>query len=257
MSDDVRPPVKATTTSFRVVESLLELGTAGVTELSNDVQLSKSSVHNHLETLTALGLAVKRDGKYSVSLEFLNIGSRVRERYPIYKAGRIEVERLTNTSGLEVGLAVLERDQVICLRNLCGEKIESPTLYEGEAVPLHCTAPGKAILSALDTDSRDSVLDNEPLEAFTENTHTDRSALLDDLESVDTRGLAFDREEWQTDLRGAAASITTNKAGVLGAIYVLGPSESMSGKRFQQDIPGLVVSAANKVHNQLYSARSE
>lgn len=41
-------PVGSVATTFRIVEALNELGTAGVTELSDAIGVSDSSVHKHL-----------------------------------------------------------------------------------------------------------------------------------------------------------------------------------------------------------------
>lgn len=253
MNDDYKPPIKATTTSTRILDTLLDLQEANVTVVARETGLSKSSVHNHLETLEYLGFVVKEDQQYRISLRFLQIGHRVREQYTIARGGKQEVERMVGASGLVAGLVVLEREQGICLYNVSGQKVESTPVNEGDTMPLHCTAPGKAILAALPEDRLDAILSTQELVEFTDHTLTSRSELIDDLETVRTRRLAVDREEWQTDLRGIATSISGPTGDVFGAVYVLSPMESMSGKRFQQDIPGLVLSSANQIRKDLHN----
>lgn len=253
MDEDYRPPVKATTTSSRILDTVMDLEEANVTVVAEATGLSKSSVHNHLETLEHLGYVVKEDRQYRISLRFLQVGHRAREQYPIFEVGRHVVERLAGASGLIAGLVVLERDDGICLYNVRGQKVERTPVEEGDTMPIHCTAPGKAILAALPEARVDELLDSKSLPAFTEQTHTTRSALVDDLETARSRGLAVDREEWQTDLRGIASSISGPDGTVSGAVYVLSPTESMSGKRFQQDIPGLVISSANQIRKDLHN----
>jgi DNA-binding IclR family transcriptional regulator len=51
MSEQAKNPVKSDKTTHRIVETLRELDGAGVTELSNELNLPKSSVHNYLSTL--------------------------------------------------------------------------------------------------------------------------------------------------------------------------------------------------------------
>lgn len=251
MRENGDPPVKATTTSARVLYALMELGEANLTTVKNEVGLSKSSVHNHLETLRHLGFVVKEHRKYRSSLRFFEIGSSVRSGFSLYRVGRREVDRLAQTSGLAAGLTVIERDAGICLYESTGQKVEIPPVAEGETVPLHCTAPGKAMLANLPDDELESVLDAQDMEPFTEHTITDLPRLREELETAQTRRLTSDREEWRTDLRGLAAGITDPEGPTFGAIYVLSPPESMSGKRFQQDIPGLIISSANKIRKDL------
>lgn len=256
MDENNKPPVKATTTSTRILEALIDLGEGSLTNIKNEVDLSKSSVHNHLETLEYLGFVVKENQRYRPSLRFLEIGSSVRSRSPFYEPGREEVDRLAQTSGLAAGLVALERDQGICLYSRVGQKVQKTHVEGGETVPLHCTASGKAILAELPEEKRTSILESRGLEPFTEQTITSRSELADQIRTVQTRELASNREEWRTDLRGLASGITDPDTGSIGAIYVLSPSESMSGKRFQQDVPGLVISSANRIRKVLQTSRS-
>lgn len=245
------PPVKATTTSTRILEALLDLDGANLTEVVNDVGLSKSSVHNHLETLDRLGFVVKDNQQYKVSLRFLKIGAHARATFPLFQAGRAEVDRLASASGLTTGIAVLERGECICIHYTVGQKVKTYPVSEGDVLPLHCTAPGKAILSELPNREVNTLLDDTEIEAFTDRTITDRSKLLDELETVRSRGLAADRGEWKAGLRAIAAGISDSDDQPLGAIFTLSPEDSMSGKRFQQDIPGLVISSANHVNQNL------
>ena len=251
MANSDRPPVKATTTSTRILETLVALGEGNLTTIKNEVGLSKSSVHNHLETLVYLGFVVKDDQTYRPSLRFLEIGSSVRGRFPFYDAGRGEVDRLTYTTGLAAGLAVLERNRGICLYSRIGQKVEEAPVEDGEIVPIHCTASGKAMLAELSGAALDAVLDAHDFDPFTEQSLTNRSKLDEEIEVIRTRGIASNREEWQAGLRGLASGFTDPDTGFVGAIYVQSPSESMSGKRFQQDIPGLVVSSANQIQKAL------
>lgn len=253
MDDDYRPPVKATTTSSRILDTLMHLEEATVTVVAEETGLSKSSAHNHLETLEHLGYVVKEGRDYRISLRFLEIGHRTRKQYPIFEPGKREVDRLASASGLVAGLMVLERDDGICLYNVSGQKVDSAPVAAGDVMPLHCTAPGKAILASLPQERLDELLDSKALSAFTEQTLTTRQTVVQDLETAQSRGLAVDREEWQTDLRGIASIINGPDGTVSGAVYVLSPTESMSGKRFQQDIPGLVISSANQIRKVLHN----
>jgi IclR family transcriptional regulator, acetate operon repressor len=51
MSKEAKQPVKSTETTFEIIEALMDLDGAGVTELANYLDLPKSNVHNYLSTL--------------------------------------------------------------------------------------------------------------------------------------------------------------------------------------------------------------
>lgn len=248
MTNEGDHPVKATATSARILEAIIEADGATLTELTEYIDLSKGSIHNHVDTLERLGFLVRDGWTYHVSLRFLTIGSLARGRHPVYQHGRSEMKSLARATELAANLTDMERNRGICLGSSLGARIDEPFLDTGETFPLHCTAPGKAMLSALDTDVARDIVRNAGQEEMTENTLTDWEGLAEELERIRNRGLAVDQCEWKPDVRGIAAPITDRDGSLLGTISVMSSSESMSGKRFQQDIPGLVISSANKIY---------
>ncbi|ELY98567.1 IclR family transcriptional regulator [Natrialba aegyptia] len=255
MADREDTPVKATATSARVIEALLELESATITELDDHLPHSKSTIHSHLETLEQLGFVVRDNWAYQVSLRFLEIGSVARNRYPLYQPGVSEVRQLATASGLVASLVVIERQRGICLYTAMGKKSDRSFGDPGETLPLHCTAPGKALLAVMAPEDVDSIIDGHGLREYTENTLTSRAALDEELQDIQSRGIAFNREEWREDVRGIAAAVEGKTGSPVGAISVRSPTDTMSGKRFQQDIPGLVISSANRLRKALRSER--
>lgn len=251
MNDGAETPVKATRTSVCLLERLLELGEAPLTEIANEVDLSKSSVHNHLQTLEQLGFVVKTDMTYRVSLRCCEIGAEARRAVPFYAAGQREVERLSKASGLAGGVAVYERNRAVCLHSTTGPHLETPPVEGGDRLPLHASAPGKAILGALEKSALDSALDEVAFEQLTPETITTDGELRTQLDRVRTRGVATDREEWRPGLCGLAAGFAAADDSVVGSIFVLSADGEMSGKQFQQDVPGLLVSAANHLRQEM------
>lgn len=82
---------------------------------------------------------------------------------------------------------------------------------------------------------------------MTENTVTDRDALLEELDEIRNRGVAFDDEEILEGLRCVAVPVSNQEKGLLGAISVASPTSRMKGSRFQEDLPELVTDTANVI----------
>lgn len=247
-------PVTATQTSMQILETLVDLNGGGVTAVAEALDRSKSSVHDHLQTLVGLGVVAKDGHEYRVGLRCLRLGTYARSQYPIYAAGVDEVQQLSTASGCAAGIAVLDGDNVVCLHHRLGPDTGTPWIEAGEWLPLGCTAPGKAILAALPEARREALLADYTYAAGTDQSHADRADLDDELRTVTARGLAVDREEWEPDKRGLAAAVKGPDGELAGAIYLLTGSESHSGKRFQQDFPGLVISSATRIRNALRDA---
>ncbi|WP_435176713.1 IclR family transcriptional regulator [Halorussus sp. AFM4] len=237
-------PIGATATTFEVVEALAELEEAGVTEVADRLGLSKGSAHNHLATLERLGYAVSRDGRYRLGLQFLDLGSRIRAGRDVYRAARSEIDRLAHSSGETASLVVEEAGEAVFVYRAGDD--ESTRLRAGSRVPIQATAGGKAILANRASTSAADVLDGD-VAAPTDATITDADALARELQTVRDQGLAFDRGELFPDRRAVAAPVMTDDGRAIGAVAVSGPADRMSGKRLDEDMPGLVLSAANKI----------
>ncbi|WP_435334979.1 IclR family transcriptional regulator [Haloarchaeobius sp. TZWWS8] len=237
-------PVGATHTTFRIVDELSSGEPMGVTELAERLSLSKGSVHNHCKTLERLGYAIREDGAYRLGLRFLELGTGIRSHDELYRVARTEVQRLADASGETASLVVEEGGDAVYA--YCVGADVDDDLRDGYRAPLHVCAGGKAILANRPIAEWSTLLDDD-LEARTDRTITDRDELAAQLRSARDQRLVFDRGEHHPDRRGVAAPILTKDDSVIGALSVSGPVDRMSGKRLDEDMPGLVISGANAV----------
>lgn len=249
-------PVQATQTSYEIIRTLLRVDSAGVTDIATEIGKSKSSVHNHLETLVGLGLVSKEDTEYRVSLKWLQIGSATLRNRPIYQIAVPEVIRLSEASGCSTGLAVLEDDTITILYHRDAADIDEPDRIAGDTVPLHCTAAGKSIFASLSSTQQEQLLDDYQFIGGTDAAHTTESTLKDEVETIQSQGIAIDREEWLSEQAGLAASINVEETGQPATIYLRTKAEDIGGKRFQQDLPGLLISSANQIRTALHDSSS-
>ncbi|WP_049898163.1 IclR family transcriptional regulator [Halococcus agarilyticus] len=120
----------------------------------------------------------------------------------------------------------------------------------GSRVPLHATAPGKAVLAAAPSTVIEEYIETHGLAALTRRTTTSAADLRDELGVISDRGLAFDRDEAFEGVRSVAAPIRCQDE-VVGALAVAGPGERFSGKRLEEDLPGLVLTHANDIELSL------
>lgn len=237
-------PVGATGATFEVLEALSRRYRAGVTELADELERSKGSVHDHLSTLEQLGYVVQEDGAYRLGLRFLELGTAVRRRERLYRVGRREVERLASSSGETASLVVEEGGQGVFVYR-AGDGADA-TLRDGSRVPLYACAAGKAILANRPRAAVGMALRGD-VEGPTDRTLVDRDELESELQTVRDQGLAFDRGELEAGRRSVAAPIVDDDGRAAGAVAVSGPTDRLSGKRLEEDVPGLVLSSANTI----------
>lgn len=239
--------VKTAKTTFEILEELKRRNEATITELTDEFDLSKSSIHNYLSTLEREEYVVKKDNKYQIALRFLDYGGHARHREPLYEIAKDEITTLAEETGELANLLIEEHGRGIYLHRAKGDQAVQTDSYTGHRVYLHNTALGKAILAHLPRQRVNEIIDRHGLPATTENTITDRSALFEELERVRDREIAFDDEARLEGLRCAAIPIVNNKDHVEGAISLSGPTSRFQGEYFQSEIPARLRDAANVI----------
>lgn len=243
ITEDV--PVRATKKSFDIVEHLMKTGGGDVSEIADEFGMATSTAHDHLTTLHDLGYVVKERGHYHLSLRFLDVGERVRNRMELYKTARPELQELAEMTGEHASLVVEEHGRGVLVETIRGSKAVKIDTHNGMRIRLHTTAPAKAILANLPAERIEKIVDEFGLPAMTENTITDRDELFEELEQIRQQGYALDREERIQGMQSVAAPIMDRNENVRGAISVYGPSNRMDNDRFEEDIPDMLLRSAN------------
>jgi DNA-binding IclR family transcriptional regulator len=240
--------VNATVNSFTILESLIDADDPlGVTELADAVGLSKGVVHNHLSTLSELGYVRKQERKYRPSLGLLTLGERTRENLRLYNVARAHVDNLAQATGEVTTLFVEEEGVGICVYLAHGTQQWQPDYVCGQRIPLHVNAPGKAILSSLDRERVDSILEDGGLTRLTNETLTIGDSLRSELRNIRVNGVAFCREEQFEGIVGVAAPVSLDSRGPAAAVGVCGPIDRLTGRYLEEDITGQVISTAKSI----------
>jgi len=239
--------VKTARTTLRILEALKEQDGATVTELTEEFDLAKSSIHNYLNTLRNDGYVAKEDGKYDLSLKILDFGGYARHKERIYEIAKDEVTDLAEETGELANLLVEEHGKGIYLHRAHGEDAVMTDSYIGQQVYLHNTALGNAILAHLPRERVNEILDKHGMPATTTNTITNREELFQELETIQERGFALDDEERVEGLRCVAVPIINNNDVVEGAISVSGPTSRFREERFHQELPQQLQTVANVI----------
>jgi DNA-binding IclR family transcriptional regulator len=252
---DRDPPAEARTLTtvqhtFDVVRALEELDGAGVTELADRLGMSKSAVYSHLTTLREERFVVKEGHTYELSLQFLLMGEYVRNRNPLYRHGKGELEGLAEETGEYAHLATEQHGLGVNLYKVHGEKAVGSDYQTSKLQRpdyLHFSATGKAILAHLPEERVHEIVDRYGLEAKTEHTITDRDALLDELERVRERGYSTNDEEEITGLQAVGAPVCDADGRVLGSVSVSGPVNRMREDEYHEFVIEQVTNAANVI----------
>jgi DNA-binding IclR family transcriptional regulator len=237
--------VGATERSFSIIEQLGERGGCGVSELAESLPISKSTVHNHLQTLRSLGYVVQDGDEYRLGLQFLGLGDRARQHHDLYHVAKPETDNLVEAVGERAQVMVEDDGVGIYIYQSLADQAVRTDSHIGTVVDLHATSVGKAYLAHLPDDRLDEVLEAISFTEQTPDTLTEVESLRAELNEIAERGYAFNDEERTVGMRAVGAPIlSADDNRVLGAISVSGPTTRMKGTWYREEVPEMVTQSA-------------
>ncbi|MEF8813814.1 MAG: IclR family transcriptional regulator [Halovenus sp.] len=254
MTPDV--PIKTARTTLEVVETLLELDGATFSEIADEMEMPKSTLHDHLRTLELIGVLVHSENEYRVGTWFLNVGHQVRHQRSVYEYSQQEVDNLAEKTGEHASLMIEENGEGVLLYIAKGEDAVDLNAWAGRRIPLSAQAPGKAILAHSPEERVDAIIDEHGLPQFTDKTITNREALDAELERIRERGYATDNEELIEGVKAISAPIF-DRGTIAGAVTVGGPANRMAGEWFDEELPDLLLQSSNVIELNLSTAQAQ
>lgn len=247
MDKNIKTVAKTTETSLQAIEALLELNGASIDKISEHLGLSPSTAHRHLATLEKHGYVIREGARYETSLKFLTIGGHTQRRVTGYPMIKEKVDMLATETGERAQFIVEENGQRVYLYTEVGQSAVQTGAHIGKRGPLHTSAAGKAIMSGLSHDRVKSIVEKIGLESRNENHITDRETLYAELDEIRKRGYAFNRQETTSGVHAVGAAVSDSDGGIIGALSVSGPANRLTGDRFTETMPELILGAVNEL----------
>ncbi|TDO94345.1 IclR family transcriptional regulator [Halanaerobium saccharolyticum] len=224
----------------------------GVTEISRELEIHKSTVYRLLDTLKFRGFLEKNEDnhKYIAGIKLFELSSKVLNEIDSRVRVRPYLEELMQKTEETIHLGILDAGEVIYL-----DKVESNAtirMYSqvGKRVPAHSTSLGKAIMAHLPEERVKEILKEKGMEKNTENTITEVDKFLDHLEKVRKQGYAVDDEEQEEDIRCIAGPIFNHQGKVVAAFSISAPMTRMTESRMNE-LAELVVEYSQKMSRSL------
>ena len=137
----------------------------GVSELSRELELSRSTAHRYIATLAQLGyLQQDPDSKrYRLGPKVLDLGFSAINSMDLREISAPHLRQLSDETGYTVNLAILDGIDVVyierCRTAGPGQRDIDLNLHVGARLPAYCTAMGKAILAFLPEDRLEEIIE--------------------------------------------------------------------------------------------------
>ncbi|ROR73157.1 IclR family transcriptional regulator [Bogoriella caseilytica] len=164
--------------------------------VARELGLPLSTAHRLVSTLAKRGWLTRTDMTYRMGLQALGAAGAV-----------FEGRRLTDLHGAIADLSARLRETVI-LGTLTGEEFVYVDVVHGPGLlgvkgsvsqrgPLHCTAVGKGVLTALPRERREELMGRLEMPRFTKRTITDVESLRREIDRGVERGYTLADEEYE------------------------------------------------------------
>lgn len=211
--------LKTVLTALEVLEILEQEEGMGPAKLAERLKVTRPTAYGYLSTLTEAGYARNENGEYYLSYRILGIGNRLKYREPLFRASKVPLRKLVSDIGEPAFIGIEESGEWVVLhRNGDISSIDIRT-YSGLRLPLHTHAAGKIILTEMNPEQRDEIIESRGLQSMTDETLTKREKLESELNQIRNQGYAVDWDEQARGV-GTAARPISGDEGFLGTVSV-------------------------------------
>jgi len=229
--DQVQSLVRALTLLNRIAETAQDGAT--LSELAQQVGLAPSTAHRLLLTLEQERyVRFIGDGRlWTIGVQAFVTGCAFIKTRSLVGVARPRLRRLMEECGETVNLAVEDKGEAVYLAQVECRELMRAFARPGTRVPMHCSAVGKAILSAASDKTVANILHQHGMARLTVKTIISPSDLRRELARVRDQGYAVDDEEHAAGLRCIAAPIVDETGDVVAAVSASGPMARIGDDR--------------------------
>lgn len=243
---------KAFIKGLRLIEVLsLSDKPRGVTDLANDLQLTKSNVHRLLVTLQQQGYVrqIPQQSDYELTTKIWELGSHVIGRMDLPRIARPSMEWLAQKTRETIHLSVLDNTDVVYVDKIESEHHIRAHTSVGWRAPAWTVATGKAMLARMPDDYLLRFKDH--FRQYTPTSKASLEALRQDIKTIRMQGFAaVYHGEWREGIAAVACAIVDRSNRLVGGIGMSGPDTRVKKAQIKE-YSAYVLAAAAEV-SRLY-----
>ncbi|MBN2051471.1 MAG: IclR family transcriptional regulator [Spirochaetales bacterium] len=105
---------------------------------------------------------------------------------------------------------------------------------QGEVMPMHCSAAGKAVLAFIPRKEREKLYNSFHFQRYTNGTIADIDALEEDLKKIYQTGVSYNHGEFHEGINAMATPIFDRRGRVSGSIALVGTAVSLSEEKMSR-----------------------
>lgn len=217
----------------------------GISEISRELDLPKSTVHSLSATLESNRYLEKSlNGKYRLGLKVYELGMAFQASAQLGTVAEPMVKFLAAKYQQSIHIAIYAgRMAVFVIGNKAGTShVIFPRV--GAGIAAYCTGVGKALLAWQSAEHINEYIQNEKLLPYTKNTIIDPQHFREELQQIRERGYAFDREETVMGIGCVAAPVFGPNQQIIAALSVSGEANIILQERVEECIADVLQAAS-------------
>jgi DNA-binding IclR family transcriptional regulator len=221
--------------AFKILSAISDASNGlGISELSKQLKIGKSTVHGITSALEELGILVRDPlGKrYTVGYSLLELCRTAYSKIELKDLARKPMEKLVEKVGETVFLGVLNGDHITILDVVESRNEMKITSPPGTRLPLFAGAAGRVLLSQIEGEKAKEIIQKKGLVRYTSKTVTDHRQFLREIEKVGEKGYAMDDEEYIAGVRAVAAPLLSPSSPP-AALWVVGFTSTLDDQKIK------------------------
>lgn len=237
---------------FGILRALGEEREIGITELSQRVMMSKSTVYRFLQTMKSLGYVAQEEAseKYSLTLKLFELGAKALQNVDLIRSADIQMRELSRLTKETIHLGALDEESIVYIHKI--DSLYNLRMYSriGRRNPLYSTAIGKVLLAWRTPQDVQEILAEVEFTRSTERTIVSTGALLEVLKRVREQGFGEDNEEQEEGLRCIAVPVFDRFGVVIAGLSISFPTIRFSEERLHEYVT-ILHTAARTISDQM------
>ncbi|PRX24991.1 IclR family transcriptional regulator [Paraburkholderia sp. BL18I3N2] len=211
---------------FAILGAIGDSGQIGISELSQRLRMSKTTVHRVIQTLKALGYVTQEveTERYRLTIRLFELGAKALESVDLVREADVEMRRIGEATREAVHLGAFDEDAIIYIHKIDSDYGLRMQSRIGRRNPLHSTAIGKVLLAWMDPADAREVLSHVEFRKSTQKTLSSAEAVLNILPHVREQGYGEDNEEQEEGLRCLAVPVFDRFGRVIAGLSISFPT---------------------------------
>jgi DNA-binding IclR family transcriptional regulator len=221
--------------TIRILEYLAgEQSPRNVTEISKALGLPKNSVFRIGRTMLAFGYLEEEAKAFRISPKFFSLAYKGLRSGNLFLQAHDAMKDLREEFNETVMLGALHGNAITILEVLPSFEFIRFQVEPGHQVPLHASAPGKAMVAYSSPQTQNELLDNMSFTRYTDKTIPGKQALRAAMDRILKDGYATDEGEEVKNIHCIASPVFDNRGYAIASIWVSGPWFRLTVEKFPQ-----------------------